>query len=183
VASRCSPSNRIPTGTRHCNFESLVTIYIYICLRANHICFVLFSDRFKNGLFPSFTPNNDIDSDLAEVMKSLGIEESNDAALSRTVTLEPSIVVEKETDFSTDHYRSRSSLENHTSARDLMIHMHGLTPVRKEVTKPPRLSLQSMSSAGTACNYYAASPFSTAPMSAIGKSNYTNCLTPHFVET
>jgi hypothetical protein len=56
----------------------------------------------------------------------------------------------------------RSSLENHASARDLMSHM-GMTPEmrrgRRRLSRPPRLSLQSVGSCGTASKMSAASPF------------------------
>lgn len=42
---------------------------------------------------------------------------------------------------------SRPSLENHTSARDLMAHMHGVTPIPKK-GRPPRLSIESINSTG-----------------------------------
>lgn len=42
---------------------------------------------------------------------------------------------------------SRPSLENHTSARDLMAHMHGVTPILRK-GRPPRLSIESIGSVG-----------------------------------
>lgn len=50
---------------------------------------------------------------------------------------------------------TRPSLDHHASSTDLMHHMHGATPVRqRNQGKPPRLSLQSVSS-----NVSMASPF------------------------
>ena len=76
---------------------------------------------------------------------------------------------------------SRPSIENHSSARDLMAHMHGMTPVPRR-GRPPRLSIQSMGSISTTTtkrNYNAASPYPQAPMSSIGGKS----MVQDFVET
>lgn len=76
---------------------------------------------------------------------------------------------------------SRPSLENHASARDLMAHLHGVTPVPRK-GRPPRLSLQSVGSVatcGTGSKYNNASPYPQAPMSSIGGK----CTVQEFVQT
>ena len=76
---------------------------------------------------------------------------------------------------------SRPSLENHASARDLMAHLHGVTPVPRK-GRPPRLSLQSVGSVatcGTSSKYNNASPYPQAPMSSIGGK----CTVQEFVQT
>jgi hypothetical protein len=82
--------------------------------------------------------------------------------------LKPSIIIEDSDDLSC--YEPRPSFENHASARDMMAHLHGMTPVPRKNQRPPRLSLQSIGSVnttGTACKYNAASPFPQAPMSTM----------------
>jgi hypothetical protein len=96
----------------------------------------------------------------------------------------PSIILEDTDDMS--NYEPRPSFENHASARDMMAHLHGMTPVPRRNQRPPRLSMQSVgsvSTTGTACKYNAASPFPQAPMSSIGQNSTVKCGANDFVGT
>lgn len=97
--------------------------------------------------------------------------------------MRPSIIIEDGDDLS--RRDPRPSLENHSNSRDLMAHMHGLTPVPRR-GRPPRLSLQSVgsvSTTGTATKKFnSASPFPQPPISTIG-SSHVKSFAYEFVET
>jgi hypothetical protein len=126
--------------------------------------------------------NDDIADTLVHAMESLGMEERP----IRTVTIESpatTFCIDDNDHLSIHHDKSRPSMDNHTCARDLMMHMHGESPMCKS-TRPPRLSMQSIGSVnalGTACKHMAASPFPQAPLSAMGKNSIGKCM--EFVET
>mmetsp|Transcript_58141 Transcript_58141/g.65002 ORF Transcript_58141/g.65002 Transcript_58141/m.65002 type:complete len:1499 (-) Transcript_58141:1235-5731(-) len=70
---------------------------------------------------------------------------------------------------------SRPSLEHHVNAADLNAHLHGATPVPPRLSgRPPRLSLQSMSSRTTiSTNIDSQSPFTMN--STLSKPIHVNC--------
>lgn len=70
---------------------------------------------------------------------------------------------------------SRPSLEHHANAADLNAHLHGATPVPPRLSgRPPRLSLQSMSSRTTILtNSDSQSPFMMN--STLSKLIHVNC--------
>jgi hypothetical protein len=76
------------------------------------------------------------------------------------------------------NHRARSSLEHHANASDLNAHLHGATPVPPRISgRPPRLSLQSMSSRTTiSTNIDLQSPF--VMNSALSKPIHVNCAMP-----
>ena len=75
----------------------------------------------------------------------------------------------------------RPSLENHANARDLMCHLHGMSPACSNKL-PHRLSISSISSvAGNGSNATNASPFPHAPSSTL--KGHKKSLSFDFVET
>ena len=79
---------------------------------------------------------------------------------------------------------SRPSLENHASARDLMAHLHGMTPVQRRNFRPARLSLQNIgavSTNGIASKHNISSPFPQFTTSM--KSSTIKSATYDIVET
>lgn len=121
--------------------------------------------------------NNHLDCDLMHALDSLGMDDkaTDEAA---AFTGKPSIILEDSCDIPLRD--PRHSLENHSSSRDLMAHMHGLTPISNP-TRPPRLSIGSVSTQGNINKFNVASPFPQPPLSSIGC--HVNCFTHEFVET
>jgi hypothetical protein len=139
----------------------------------------LTSNSWQNHAVPS---TNAVDDELLQGMMSLGMNDKKTPPLPQEQQQHPitSIIFEDSDDMSCIE-SSRPSIENHANARDLMAHMHGMTPVPRR-GRPPRLSLQSMGSAatnGTASKYSAASPYPQPPMSMVGGK----CLANDFVMT
>lgn len=118
-------------------------------------------------------------------MQSLAMKDSPVCHVQVEFPVKSSIIVEDPDEVPV--HDPRPSLEHHASARDLMAHMHGTTPVprNRRNLRPPRLSLQSISSVsttGTASKYNATSPFPQAPMSSV-KNSTMKCTAYDFVET
>lgn len=114
-------------------------------------------------------------------MKNLGMEEKYGEEPVETVA--PTIFVD-DNELSPHRDVSRPSLENHASASDLMMHIHGLSPVRKKGSRPPRMSLQSVNTAGsfgTACKNSSVSPFPQSSISFVGQNSHLKC--NEFVQT
>lgn len=121
--------------------------------------------------------SDDIDMELILGMGSLGVNEKSQA----TSTVESRIVFEEDDD-SCGVETSRPSMENHASARDLMCHLHGMSPAPCKAA-PVRLSLHSITSSGAACKHVANSPFPSAAISSTGLSSHKKSLSFDFVET
>jgi hypothetical protein len=119
--------------------------------------------------------------DLVNRMMSLGVDESPQEDSMNAAPVRSSIIFEED-DLSPFADLSRPSMENHASARDLMCHMHGMSPVRSKPLRP-RLSNQSLGSLGTGYKHIAASPFPQAPISATAFNSHKKSLTFDFVET
>lgn len=123
--------------------------------------------------------NDDITDALIHNMECLGMDERP----IRTVTIEPlatTFCIDDNDHLSIHHDNSRLSMENHTCARDLMMHMHGKHGESPR-WNPSRQSIGSVNTLGTTCKHIAASPFPQAPLSAMGKSSIGKCI--EFVET
>lgn len=135
------------------------------------------SRHHQTKFVPPFASNN-VDDDLMQGMTKLTMDEKSTPPKEEYPT--SSITLEDSDDVSIQDC-SRPSIENHSSARDLMAHMHGMTPVPRR-GRPPRLSIQSMGSISTTTtkrNYNAASPYPQAPMSSVGGKS----MVQDFVET
>lgn len=129
-----------------------------------NIYFRLTSDA--QNLVPPST--NAVDDDLLKGMASLGMSEQKTQPSQEQRNHPIASIIFEDSDDMSCIDSSRPSLENHTSATELMAHMHGMTPVPRR-SRPPRLSLQSIGSAatnGTASKYNQASPF--PPLSTVG---------------
>lgn len=122
---------------------------------------------------------NALDDNLVNAMGSLGMNER--PTLQKDYPVNTSIILEGGNDLPLRE--PRYSLENHASSRDLMVHMHGLTPCPKPPVRRPRLSTGSVATNGTCSKYSAASPFPPAPLSTVGKNSQMKCFTHEFVET
>lgn len=149
-------------------------------------CFSFYLRRFgfvslPNSIHTIGEKNDDVDLDLLERMGSLGV--SDECQVTCTLpTMESRIVFEEENVLPSDVESSRPSMENHASTRDLMCHLHGMSPVRKRGA-PLRLSIQSISSIGTGCKHVSASPFPTPSMGSAGLNSQSKLLSFDFVET
>lgn len=131
-----------------------------------------------NGLFVHNT-SNDLDHDLMDALNSMGMNDK--PSPQNEYPLKTSIILEDGNDMAL--HEPRPSVENHSSSRDLMAHMHGLTPMPKPPLRRPRLSMGSVATNGTCSKFSAASPFPPAPLSTIGKNAQMKCFTHEFVET
>ena len=120
--------------------------------------------------------SDDIDMELILGMGSLGVNEKSQA----TSIVESRIVFEEHDDSCVE--TSRPSMENHASARDLMCHLHGMSPAPCKAA-PARLSLHSIASSGTACKHVVNSPFPSATISSTGLNSHKKSLSFDFVET
>jgi hypothetical protein len=134
----------------------------------------LTSNSWQNHAVPS---TNAVDDELLQGMMSLGMNVKKSPLPPQEQQQHPitSIIFEDSDDMSCIE-SSRPSLENYASAKDLMAHMHGMTPVPRRC-RPPRLSLQSMGSAatnGTASKYSIASPYPQPPLSMVGRKSLAN---------
>lgn len=122
---------------------------------------------------------NDLDLDLMNAMKSLDVKEMPAHVEPAQNTNDHATVVFEDLNDVASH-APRHSIDHHTSSHDLMAHMHGLTPIPKMPSRPPRLSTGSVATQGTVSKFSAASPFHTAPTNT---GNTIQCMTHEFVET
>ncbi|CAJ1903870.1 unnamed protein product [Cylindrotheca closterium] len=91
--------------------------------------------------------NSEVVDDLSSKMMSLGMsDKKKNLRFSDQYMPMGGMILEDSEELSFIE-ASRPSLENHASARDLMAHMHGLTPIPRK-GRPPRLSIESTGSNG-----------------------------------
>mmetsp|Transcript_18101 Transcript_18101/g.28074 ORF Transcript_18101/g.28074 Transcript_18101/m.28074 type:complete len:1449 (+) Transcript_18101:325-4671(+) len=132
-----------------------------------------------------------IDDELMEGLSAMNLEEQDRSQLRgytpATVKLQQGLCFDiGDSDDDSFGRPVRPSLENHASARDLMSHM-GMTPElrkgRRRLSRPPRLSLQSVSSCGTASKMSAASPFPQSLACNLGMGSHMKNMSFDFVGT
>eukprot|EP00980_Cylindrotheca_fusiformis_P029281 scaffold22800_cov204-Cylindrotheca_fusiformis.AAC.4 len=129
------------------------------------------NDSFQNHLIP---PTNSVDEELLQRMNSLGMSaEKTPQPQEQKHHPISSIILEDSDDMSCID-SSRPSLEHHTSTKDLMAHLHGMTPVPRK-GRPPRLSLQSVGSATTNSKNNHVSPYPHATMTSVGGKSISSC--------
>lgn len=117
--------------------------------------------------------SNDLDPELMKGLDSLGMDDRPPIAKSVSAVPESSIVLDD--DCEVPLRDPRDSLENHSSSRDLMAHMHGLTPIDTHYRRP-RLSTGVGPMQGTINNFNIASPYPQPMVSTVAchSKNFSN---------
>lgn len=138
-----------------------------------HLTLLFYRLTFNSPRFGTPEILGTLDDDLMQGMQALGMKDREH--LPREFPLQASIILEDDEESSL--HDPRPSVENHSNAHDLMSHM-GMTPARQ--SRPSRLSLGSVATAGTASKYTAASPF---PQPSLASAKSSHCKTFEFLET
>mmetsp|Transcript_487 Transcript_487/g.769 ORF Transcript_487/g.769 Transcript_487/m.769 type:complete len:1375 (-) Transcript_487:1532-5656(-) len=85
--------------------------------------------------------------DLSSRMMSLGMSDKKKSLRFSDQHMPMGAIILEDSEDMSFMEGARPSLENHTNARDLMAHMHGVTPITRK-GRPPRLSIESTGSTG-----------------------------------
>lgn len=151
-------------------------------MRKLDLFFSIFLIRSNSALFKRLTPSSwcqkskdKATDELAQIMGKLDMNAKVPAVKTTTKHDEESFLSEH--DSQSRPSRPRKSLEYHASSSDLNAHMHGSTPVPPRFRgRPPRLSLQSVSSRSTlSTNLDVQSPFVNPSKVSHINTNNTNC--------